>query len=324
MRIAVRVGDGIAELSRALETQGHEVVPCVEDAQTAASVTSCDVLVVNGAYYTKAVAAALCGTGSKIRWVQFASAGTDPVQRWGFPDDVLLTNAAAAFAPTVAEHAFALLLAGYRRIVHMDRVRSTEEWRRDRFVARLDSVEGTQLAIVGYGHVGRELAVRAKAFAMRPVVVARRPESARDDGLPAWSLEDLAPVLAQADAVVVCVALAAETRNLIGAPELAAMKASAWLVNVARGGVVDESALLAALRERRIAGAALDVFAQEPLALDSPLRALDNVLITPHIAGFGGAAMRARMASMIADNVDRFASGLPLRNVVALRGTAHH
>ena len=316
MRIAVSVSEGTAELCQALQSEGHEPVVCPGQPQLAAAVTTCEALVLNGAHYTNVVATALRSAQSRVRWVQFASAGIDAADRWGAPAGVLLTNAAEAFAPTVAEHAFALLLAAYRRIVEMDRVRSTEQWSRETFVPKLASVEGATLAVVGYGHVGREIARRATAFGMRLIVVARRPESPRVDGLSGLPLDALGSVLPECDAVVICVALAAATRNLIGSRELAAMKPSAWLVNVARGGVVDQEALLATLQSRRIAGAALDVFLDEPLPLDSPWRTLDNVIITPHVGGFGGAALRVRMTAIVVDNVRRYSSGAPLRNEV--------
>ena len=318
MRIAIRIDEGLTELASALAADGAERVACADEAQAVAATSTCDVLVVNGANYTKALAEALHGPHCRVRWIQFAAAGIDAAARHGIPPGIVLTNAAEAFAPTVAEHAFALLLAGYRRIVEMDRVRTTPGWTREAFVPRLESVEGATLVVVGYGHVAREIVRRARAFAMRPLVVTRRAEAAVADGVEARPLSALTSALADADAVIVAVALVPETRHLLGASELAAMKPTAWFVNVGRGGVVDEEALIEVLRHRRIGGAALDVFADEPLPSASPLRTMDNVIVTPHVAGFGGAAMRARMASIVADNVRRYAAGAPLRNLVDL------
>lgn len=317
VRIALRVTEGLAELAEAARALPVEIVACEDDAATAAAIGSCDALVTSGSNFTVAVAEALRGAQSRVRWVQFAAAGTDAAARLGIPDGVVLTNAAAAFAPIVAEHAMALLLAGFRRIVEADRARATDAWSRTALLPRLESVEGATLAIAGYGHIGRELARRASAFAMRPVVVTRRPEIAAADGVAAHPLGDLASVLATADAVVLAVALTPETAGLLGRRELAAMRASAWLVNVARGEVVDEPALIEALRARRIAGAALDVFAVEPLPMSSPLRTMDNVIVTPHVGGFGSKAVRERMAAIVAENIRGFAAGEPLRNVVA-------
>ena len=127
----------------------------------------------------------------------------------------------------------------------------------------------------------------------------------------------LLEALPRADVVILAIALTAGTRKLFGRAELAAMQSSAWLVNIARGAVVDQSALIDALHDRRIAGAALDVFEDEPLALDSPLRALDNAIITPHVAGFGSRATQLRLAAMVSDNIARFAAGEALSGVIA-------
>jgi D-3-phosphoglycerate dehydrogenase len=209
-----------------------------------------------------------------------------------------LATSGGANAGTVAEHALYLMLALAKRGPALDRAVHGGAWPRS-----LGGVElsGLTCLVVGYGRIGREIAPRAAAFGMRVVVV--------DPNVPAAAVardgyaqaETLADGLAQADFVVVACALLASTRGLIGAPALAAMKPSAFLVNVARGPIVDEGALVRALREGRIAGAGLDVLETEPPRAGHPLLEFDNVVLTPHTAALVGTAFD-RMAVATATN----------------------
>jgi D-3-phosphoglycerate dehydrogenase len=209
-----------------------------------------------------------------------------------------LATAGSANADTVAEHALYLMLALAKRGPVLDRAVRSGAWPRD-----FGSIELRDLTclIVGYGRIGREIARRAAAFAMRIVVV--------DPNVPAEVVgrdgyaraETLERALRQADFVVVACSLASTTRGLIGAAALGAMKATAFVVNIARGPIVDEQALVAALRARRIAGAGLDVLETEPPRADNPLLALDNVVLTPHTAAYIRTAFD-RMAVATAEN----------------------
>jgi phosphoglycerate dehydrogenase-like enzyme len=176
---------------------------------------------------------------------------------------------------------------------------------------------GATVGIVGMGHIGEEVARLAKAFGCRIVATRRSVQAATRDALadellPASELHRLLEV---SDYVVLAVPLTPETHGMIGGAELRAMKPDAVLVNIARGAVVDEPALVEALRERLIAGAALDVFEREPLPEDSPLWELDNVIISPHISG-GTEIYNQRAVDIFADNLRRYLAGEPLRNVV--------
>jgi D-3-phosphoglycerate dehydrogenase len=194
-----------------------------------------------------------------------------------------LATTGGANADAVAEHALYLMLALAKRGPALDRAVRTGAWPR-----AFGAIELRDLTclVVGYGRVGRQVARRAAAFAMRILVVDPEvsAEVAAGDGCTrAETLEDGLP---QADFVVVACALAPSTRGLIGARAFAAMKPAAFVVNVARGPIVDEQALVEALRERRIAGAGLDVFETEPPRPDHPLFALENVVLTPHTAAY--------------------------------------
>ncbi|PMZ88684.1 MULTISPECIES: D-glycerate dehydrogenase [unclassified Pseudomonas] len=216
---------------------------------------------------------------------------------------VLLTNTPDVLTETTADTGFALILACARRVVELDGWIRAGHWRAGIGPAQFGcDVQGKTLGIVGMGRIGEALARRAHAgFGMRVLYHTRspRPEVEARYGAGYRSLDAL---LAESDFVCLCLPLTGATQNLIGARELALMKPSAILVNISRGRVLDEAALLQALAERRIRGAGLDVFVQEPLAADSPLLQLDNLVVTPHI---GSATLETReaMARCAVDNL---------------------
>lgn len=252
--------------------------------------------------------------GNTVRWMHFVSAGREGFEAVGLPAGVAVTSAAGAVAPTVAEHAMALLLALKRRVPEM--VVQTAEARWDRaLAARATSLEGERMAIVGFGHIGEALAHRARAFGMRVEAVTRSPK--RSERVEAMhGLEALHAVLAGADVVAVTIALTAQTRHLIDRAALAACRRGAVILNVARGGVIDQAALCEALHSGQIGGAGLDVTDPEPLPADDALWRCPNVLISPHFGGGGSAASLARLASGVVDNLVRLQGGLPLANRV--------
>jgi glyoxylate reductase len=219
-------------------------------------------------------------------------------------------------AETTADLAFALLMAAARRIAESDRFVRAGRWRA--WTPRLmlgHDVHGATLGIVGFGAIGQALARRAAGFGMRVLFTARRPRpveksaAAPSDAQPAEvPLRDL---LKQSDFISLHVPLISATRHLIGGPELAAMKRGAILVNTARGDVIDQDALVIALKSGRLAAAGLDVAAVEPIPTDDPLLKLPNVILTPHI-GSASHATRLKMAERAVDNLlDVFAGRIP-------------
>lgn len=261
-----------------------------------------------------AIAAQEAQGRGRLRWMHFVSAGREGFEAAGLPPGPAITYAAGAVAPTVAEHAMALLLAMARRVPEM--VAQAGERRWDRGLAvRAMSLEGRTMAIVGMGHIGQGLARRAKAFGMTTIGLSRRAaaDPALDESLP---LNQLRPALARADVVVLAIALVAETRHLIGRDELAACRRGALLVNVSRGGIIDQAALVEALHSGQIGGAGLDVTTPEPLPADDPLWAAPNVLIAPHFGGSGSAASLARLADGATANLRRLLSGQALQDLV--------
>jgi glyoxylate reductase len=221
---------------------------------------------------------------------------------------VVVTNTPGVLTETVADLTFALILGWARRIVEGERIVREGRWpvwRPTFFLGR--DVNGATLGIVGLGAVGLAVAWRAKGFGMRMLYTSRRRKEEAEEslGLEYRSLDEL---LRESDYVSLHVALTAETRVLIGARELWLMKREAVLGNTARGPVVDQAALVEALRAKRIGGAALDVFEREPLPPDDPLLALENVLVAPHV-GSATIGTRTKMAELAAANLLAFFKG---------------
>jgi gluconate 2-dehydrogenase len=215
---------------------------------------------------------------------------------------IVATNTPGVLDETTADFAWALMLATARRVTEAERFLRAGEWKGMSFHIMLGGdVHGRTLGIFGMGRIGRCIARRAAGFRM-PVIYHNRsrlaPELEQECNARYVDRETL---LHEADFVVLAVPMSAETRHLIGAPELGLMKRDAFLINIARGGVVDDVALVAALAEKRIAGAGLDVFEREP-AVPAEMLALDNVVLTPHIAS-ASLATRRKMASLAVDNL---------------------
>lgn len=251
-----------------------------------------------------------------LRWVETPATGFDQLNGTGILErpDVAVTTVGGLFAPLVAEHAFALLFGLYRRLERCAAAQRQRQWLgRD---VELRELDGRTLAIVGAGNIGRAVARAAKAFGMRVIATRRRVDETPPEIDRLYPPAALRTMLGEADAVVIAVAGTPETARLIGAAELAAMRPDAVLINVARGIVVDEAALAAALGAGRIAGAGLDVLTEEPLPADSPLWTLPNVLITPHLA-VNVPSKLTRCLAHFADNLHRYCRGEALRDRVS-------
>lgn len=259
----------------------------------------------------------LLGSASKLKFVQSISAGTDQYDRARFQaHGVRLASAAGVNANAVAEHAMAMMLATERHIVSGRDHQARAHWRPmiSAIAEREAELTGRTIVIVGLGRIGARLARFARAFDMRVIGVKRDVTPGAADADEIVTTAYLKRVLPQADFVVLACPLTPETENLIDGAALAAMKPTAMLVNVARGKVVDETALIAALQARRIRAAAMDVTREEPLPATSPLWAMPNVLITPHSAG-ETQAYEDNVIDILIENLHRLARGeAELRN----------
>ncbi len=258
-------------------------------------------------------------TTKRLKFVQSISAGTDQYDFAQFRSHgVRLASAAGVNANAVAEHAMALMLALDRQI-HTGRDHQRQaHWRPmiSTIAEREAEQAGKTVVIVGLGRIGQRLARFCKAFDMHVIGVKRDPTTGREGADEVVATADLLKVLPRADAVVLACPLTPETQGLIGSAALAAMKPAASLINVARGKVVDEPTLIAALQARRIRAAALDVTVEEPLAASSPLWTMPNVLITPHTAG-ETQAYEDNVIDILIENLGRLGRGeTALRNEI--------
>lgn len=245
----------------------------------------------------------------RLRWFHSFSAGVDnPAFRALLERGVLLTNSSGASSPSIAQYVLAMMLRAVKPLDAWSEAQRERRWQ----AVPAGELTGRTAGIVGVGHIGAEVARLAKACGMRTIGCrrsARRPRFV-DELLPPERLRDL---LARADFVVLALPLSAQTAGLIGARELSAMQPHAWLINVSRGQVIDEAALVRALETRSIAGACLDVFHQEPLPAGHALWSLPNVVITPHNSGFSPLNVE-RATEIFLDNLARFVTKRPLRN----------
>lgn len=259
----------------------------------------------------------------KLKWIHSPTAA---VHQFLFPElvnsDVVLTNSTEAHGPVVAEHVIALMFALAKKLPQAMTFQQKREWGQEAIWndgARPREIAGATLGLIGVGSIGGRVAQMASALGMRVLGVRAQVKKGCPAGVQAvFAPTELHEVLKQSDFVVVAAPLIDATHNLINAARLGAMKSSSYLINVGRGAQVDETALAEALRNRRIAGAALDVFEREPLPADSPLWNLDNLLITPHTAGLTEKLWR-RHYELFSVNLQRYLGKEPLHHVVDKR-----
>ena len=283
-------------------------------AQLEERIGEADVLVVSGMWRNELLAKA-----PKLRFVQSISAGVNQYDQAMFrAKSVRLASAQGVNEVAVAEHAMALML-GLRRQLHVARDNQrAKHWRPmiADIPAREDELRGKTLLIVGYGRIGQRLAKLAKAFDMHVIGVRRSTGGASGPADEVRTIAEMAHVLPMADVVALTCPLTPETTGLIGAAAFGAMKRSALLVNVARGAVVDEVALIEALQKGAIGGVGIDVTVEEPLPAGSQLWACDNALITPHTAG-ETQAYEDNVLDILMENLDRLWRGeTKLRNEI--------
>jgi phosphoglycerate dehydrogenase-like enzyme len=255
----------------------------------------------------------------RLRWLSSVAAGLDEIITPALlARGIAITNASGVHGPNIAEHVLAMMLMFTRGMPKLFRAQLARRWDRD-LKSRSDGpgeLTGKTLLIIGLGRIGEAIALRARPFGLRILALKRDPSSRHDDGVAVDELlgmDALDDALPRADHVCVTVPLTGGTRHLMDAPRIARLRAGAYVYNVSRGAVIDEAALVAALRSGRLAGAGLDVFEEEPLPTTSPLWDLPNVILTPHVSGVTPLYYQ-RTAVLFAENLERFLSGRPLAN----------
>lgn len=261
-----------------------------------------DVLVVSGLWRND-----LLPKAKKLRFIQSIGAGTDQFSRDELTSQkIRLASASGVNRRAVSEHVMSLILALSRRLPEARDNQAKKVWRGmiSDLSQREDELGGKTLVIIGLGAIGGRLAELAKAFDLKVIGVKRDPSTGKGAADAVHSIADLKKVLPAADFVALTCPLTKETENIIDAAALAAMKPSAFLINGARGRCVDEAALINALKNRQIAGAAIDVTVEEPLPATSPLWTTDNLFITPHTAG-ETRRYEDNVIDILMDNLDR-------------------
>jgi phosphoglycerate dehydrogenase-like enzyme len=258
----------------------------------------------------------------RLKWIHSTAAGiseliSPELQQSG----ILVTNASGVHSITIAEHVLGMLLALARRFPDAVRSQLESRWAQQEIWKATpppQELRGAMLLLIGLGAVGKAVAGLARAIGMRTIAVTR---SGRGDGTLAetiYASSNLDAALAEADYVVLAAPETPETQKMFAARQFAAMKPGSYFINVARGSLVDEAALVAALQDRKIAGAALDVTAREPLPPESPLWHCPNLFITPHLAGASD-HLWERQTELLIENLERWFDGRELVNVVDLK-----
>jgi phosphoglycerate dehydrogenase-like enzyme len=284
------------------------IANCDEQA-LARELPGAEVFVVSNRVYSPSVGAIVRDEGTSLKWIQFTTAGFDNAIKAGFPPGLIVTNCGGVRSASVAEQALTLLLALVRRVRAIEAACTEHRWIRDEIAPSLHNLGGKRMLVVGMGPVGQAIARRALAFDMKVAAVSRADE-------PAPPFETVYPrarfveACREADVVVLATALDDELKQVVNREALAALPQGAYVVNIARGAMVDEAALIEALKSGHLGGAGLDVTAVEPTPADSPLWDLPNIVLSPHIGGAGDPS-EISVGAVITHNLKVYLSGKP-------------
>ena len=282
-----------------------------------------EILFISNRVYVEDMVAAVNANAGNLKLIHFTTSGIDKaLKSGGFPAHVTVANVAGLRGPTLAEHAFALLLCLVHRFRAIEAARKDHAWLRDEISPTIAALKGQTLAIIGMGATGQSMARKAKAFDMRVIGISRAyaPDGLVEEVFPR---ERVTEALAQADAVLMSMPSTAETRGFLDAKKFAAMKPSAFVINVARGDLIDEDDLIAACQSGTIGGAGLDVTVAEPLPADSPLWDVENIVLSPHVGGGGGGGPEdTALNDMLIENLRLYLAGEPLKRLVDWRNMA--
>lgn len=254
----------------------------------------------------------------QIRWIQAGSAGVEWL--WNVPalqgrDDVVVTNMRSAHAATIADHCFAMLLHFTRCLGELIEYQGREEWARGQLGGRLQALSGRTLGIVGFGNIGRAIGRRGVGFDMRVLAVDAHPGDPGDGAEEVWPLSRLDEMCRELDVLAISAPITPQTRGMIGPAQIGMLKPGSHVMVMSRGNIVDEPALIAALKSGQVAGAGLDVTHEEPLPAGDPLWKAPNCIITPHTSAASTVTMNL-VWKIFEENLGRFERGEPLMNVV--------
>jgi phosphoglycerate dehydrogenase-like enzyme len=264
------------------------------------------------------VTAADFPSAKKLRWVQSPSAGVEWM--WRVPglqeSDIAVTNMRGAHASTIAEHTFAMLLAHTRALRGFEQLQRDHHWGRGEL--SLSGIKGLTMGIIGFGNIGQAIARRATGFEMRVLAVDAEPVPPGEGVEAVWPLSRLNDLCREADVLVISAPMTPNSRAMIASDQIRQMKRGSYILQMSRGGIVNEAALVDALEEGHLAGAGLDVTATEPLPVGDPLWTAPNLIITPHSSASSKLTTEL-VWSILSENLGRFLRGEPLMNLVDKR-----
>jgi len=291
---------------RLIDSNAVQYTFCESEEEVRQSIEQADILLGSISFPSH-----LLSSAKRLRWIQVTGAGVDAfLAKSDLPDGVMLTRADVSFGDQIAEYVIGHLLSLAQRLRDVHHLQAERTWQ----PLEVKFLKGETLGVAGTGSVGRAVADRARGMGMRTIGLANTPRE-----VPGFETvygpEDLASFLSQLDVFVICLPLTEATRGLIGREQLALLKDSTVLVNVARGPIVDEEALIDVLKNRQIRAAILDVFEREPLSPDSPFWTMDNVTITSHHSGLN---IPGDIADFFLENMRRFQIGERLDGLVDL------
>ncbi len=305
----------LAQLGSAVICQGSS-----DRAELLEQIAQADALIGQAAHWGPDIAEAM-ERAPRLRWLQLANAGYDNVERAGVPPHVTVTNMGSVCSQVIAEHAVSLLLASMRSLAAFIDATRSHRWMPQELFGRVCTLWKKHVAVLGFGPIGRHIRGRLRAFDAQVTAVARTGR-VDERGTRVVPYEALNELLGEVDALIVACPHKPATIGLVDAAAFAAMKPGSFLVNISRGTIVDTDALVAALEEGRLAGAALDVTDPEPLPEDHALWRCPNLIITPHVSfAGGGAPVRAELEALLIDNVQRFLAGQRLQHQVPIDQT---
>ncbi len=284
--------------------------------QLATEMPECEALFMGDMLYVGKGAEAVIQNGKKLKWLQILTAGYDHAKELGVPNNATVTNVGDALAVAVGLHAVSMLLTLQRQVPAFLKNQEKHGWDRSA-AAKLVVPYGQTCAVLGFGHIGREIARIMRALGSHVIGVSRHgaPDAGADEMAPFGKLDD---VLQRADSIMISLPLDEQTRHLFNARTFGLCKKNAVLVNIARGGIIDQMALTEALKTGQIAGAGLDALDPEPFTPTHPLWDAPNLYISPHCAGGAGNVTTNRIADNAAANLKLYMAGKPLKNVVKL------
>lgn len=312
-RVACAVSIGFSAIRQELATMSQvEIIDLCSRSEGIRSDHECQGLVVYASQFSSSIADWI--KKNPLEWIHLVTAGSDPLDAVKIPDSLYLSSSGHLWTDTVAEHALAMLLTFSRGMNVSIRTVQTSQWSREEIIPRLHRIKDLNVLVVGYGRIGSKIGISVKNLGAQVTGVASTERNV--DGISVYKMADLDVLIPHADVIVLSVPLNPQTHHLISKAQFDLMKKSAILINVSRGGVLDEEALYRVLVNGKLSGAGLDVFENEPLSLQHPLRSLSNVLLTPHVAGFGEKDIQEAVAKNVRDNLLDILAGRSPRNQI--------